>query len=232
MTHAAESSDPARTLRIGHAERDDAIEALREAAAEGRLSTDELTERIERVAAAKVYADLDAVLEDLPVPPPSHALRETAAGHFGALPTAGAGASRHSACQLAADDPGWHPLDPLVLHAGWENEKRRGRWTAVPFIRVEAVGATVELNFLEVVTDIADIEVDVASSFGSTVIVVPEDWGVNIDRLRSGWGSVKSKVAAQPQPGQPRIIVHGNVGMGSFVARHAGYLDRRRLERG
>src|SRR5688572_2968006 len=59
---------PARDaeLRIGDAERERTIEALREHTGAGRLTLDELDDRIEAVAAARTRADLDAVVADLP----------------------------------------------------------------------------------------------------------------------------------------------------------------------
>lgn len=213
---AHEPADPARTVRIGHAERDEVIEVLREAAGEGRLTTEELTERIELTAAAKFYVDLDAIVADLPVPPPSDQIRPTV--------------RPARAMPGASDEPGHHPFDPLVLRASWDNAKRKGRWTPPPFIRLESVGATAEVNFLEATTDLTEIDVEISGGIGNAVVVVPEDWGVNVDRLSSSWGSVRSKVAVEPHPGKPLVRVHGSMGMGAFTARHAGYFERKRLE--
>ncbi|GAA1999150.1 hypothetical protein GCM10009755_03250 [Brevibacterium samyangense] len=228
----AAAHDPARTLRIGHAERDEVIEILRDAAAEGRIDTEELTERIERTVNAKFYVDLDAVVADLPVPPPSSAVRKQQ--EFRAVHQApGASLQPYAAGPLATgDEPGHHPADPLVLRATWENEKRTGRWNPPPFIRLEPVAATAEINFLEVTTPLREIDVEVTSGMGMATIVVPETWGVNIDRLSSSWGTVKSKVSAVPQDGYPLVRVHGSVGMATFTARGAGYFERKRLEKG
>jgi Domain of unknown function (DUF1707) len=54
------------TLRVSDRERDEATTLLRDHAAEGRLSPEELDERVERALAAQTGADLDAVLADLP----------------------------------------------------------------------------------------------------------------------------------------------------------------------
>jgi hypothetical protein len=43
-------------------------ERLRHATAEGRLSTEELEERLEALSSARTYGELDALLSDLPVP--------------------------------------------------------------------------------------------------------------------------------------------------------------------
>jgi DUF1707 SHOCT-like domain/2TM domain len=55
-----------RSLRVSDRERDEVVTLLRDHAAEGRLSSDELEERLERALAARTGADLDAVLADLP----------------------------------------------------------------------------------------------------------------------------------------------------------------------
>ena len=52
-------------IRIGHAERDEAVETLRTAAGDGRLTLDELDGRIEAAMAAKTRGDIQAVLADL-----------------------------------------------------------------------------------------------------------------------------------------------------------------------
>ena len=53
-------------LRASDAERERTVEALRAHSAEGRLSADELEERLGRALAAATRADLVAVLADLP----------------------------------------------------------------------------------------------------------------------------------------------------------------------
>jgi hypothetical protein len=55
-----------RSLRVSDRERDEITTQLRDHAAEGRLSPEELDERVERALAARTGADLDAVLADLP----------------------------------------------------------------------------------------------------------------------------------------------------------------------
>jgi hypothetical protein len=55
-----------RSLRASDRERDEVITQLRDHAAEGRLSPEELDERVERALAARTGADLDAALADLP----------------------------------------------------------------------------------------------------------------------------------------------------------------------
>ena len=56
-------------LRIGDAERDAAMTQLREHFVAGRLTLDELTERIDVALTAKTQRHLDHLMADLPQPP-------------------------------------------------------------------------------------------------------------------------------------------------------------------
>src|SRR4051812_14866739 len=74
--------------RASDAEREDAAERLRVAAAEGRLDPDELDERVGHVYGARTRGELATITRDLPEPTPGPAppksrwedVRETAAG--------------------------------------------------------------------------------------------------------------------------------------------------------
>src|SRR6266536_1213943 len=54
------------SVRVSDRERDEVATLLRDHAAEGRLTPDELDERLGAALAARTGADLDAVLADLP----------------------------------------------------------------------------------------------------------------------------------------------------------------------
>ncbi len=56
-------------LRIGDAERDAAMTQLREHFVAGRLTFDELTERIDTALTAKTQRQIDRLMADLPRPP-------------------------------------------------------------------------------------------------------------------------------------------------------------------
>ena len=65
------SSDPTRgrSYRIGDAERDAAVEKLREHLVAGRLTMEEFDDRMTKAMAAKTSADLDPLFADLPRDP-------------------------------------------------------------------------------------------------------------------------------------------------------------------
>jgi hypothetical protein len=62
-------SDP--EIRVGDAEREEALQALGDHMSAGRLDIDEYGERTARVAASKTRGDLLALFKDLPAPKPS-----------------------------------------------------------------------------------------------------------------------------------------------------------------
>lgn len=53
-------------VRASHADRDQVVETLRDAAAEGRLAPGELDERVEKALGARTLRDLAAITRDLP----------------------------------------------------------------------------------------------------------------------------------------------------------------------
>ena len=59
-------------LRIGDAERDAAMAQLREHFVAGRLTFDELSERIDATLTAKTQRQIDGLMADLPRPPRVH----------------------------------------------------------------------------------------------------------------------------------------------------------------
>ncbi len=66
-TEKRHSSRPANPdMRASDADRDRVVDMLRDHAAAGRLSADELEERIEVALAARTAGELDALLTDLP----------------------------------------------------------------------------------------------------------------------------------------------------------------------
>jgi hypothetical protein len=76
-------------MRVGDAEREATAAELREHYASGRLTLDELNERLDRAFAAKTRGDLDALMRDLPSARPRAAGSAGSAGGFSGAPHAG-----------------------------------------------------------------------------------------------------------------------------------------------
>lgn len=86
-------------MRVGDAEREAAAAELREHYASGRLSLDELNERVDKVFAAKTRGDLNILMTDLPSARPGW----SSAGATGA--TGASGGSARPAGALGAGGP-------------------------------------------------------------------------------------------------------------------------------
>jgi hypothetical protein len=199
-------------LRIGNAERHDAIALLQRAGAEGRLSSEEVTERSARVQAALTFADLDLLFADLPVTPPSR--------QFGRNPA-----------PTAPRPPGWDPGNRVVLSAGMSRERRRGPWEIPPYLRVSGDFGSVLLDCREAVCLAPVIDIDVLGGAGSVRIIVPDGWGVDTQQLTKGWGTVRNRAQELPDPGQPLLVLHGSAGLGSVKIRPATSARQRRKQR-
>ena len=202
---------PRRELRVGDRERDLVTSALHEALAEGRITLDELDTRLDRVLRARTFDDLDPLVADLPVEPPSTALNQPGLG-----------------LQLAVGS-GTSPDNRLLLDAGWSGLTRSGRWDLPPFLRLNGGKSRLRVNCLGAtpLTDVIDIQV--VPSVGVVAIVIPEPWAANTDQLRSSWGLARSKVSAKPEQGVPLLVLHGSVGSGRLTLRYPNRLDRRKL---
>jgi Domain of unknown function (DUF1707) len=83
-------------LRIGDAERDATMTQLREHFVAGRLTFDELTERVDAALVAKTQRQIDALIADLPRPPK---------------------VSRQESTAVAAPDPGRFLVLAMLLFA-------------------------------------------------------------------------------------------------------------------
>ncbi|MFW6600324.1 DUF1707 SHOCT-like domain-containing protein [Propionibacteriaceae bacterium Y2011] len=194
--------DP-RDLRVGDADRDAVVTTLRAAADEGRLTSDELIERAETVRGARTFGDLDRIVADLPVAPPS---------------------------SRAVAPPPAHP-PKLRLEGGMSSDKRSGVWTVPEFIDIHGGMGSVKLDFLQATCDHQIVQVYISGGAGSILLVVPEGWAANIDNVGKSWGSVTSKVPTIATPGSPLLMLSGTMGMGSLKIRGANWWDRRRLRK-
>ena len=106
LGHGDEVASPGE-LRASHEDRDRVAELLRVAAGDGRLTAEELDERLEKALTARTYAELAALSRDLPAAPGSSPAR-----------------------------PGLKPKDMIRIDrtSGWA--KREGRWLVPPRIEV------------------------------------------------------------------------------------------------
>ena len=166
------------------------------------MTVDELTERVELALQAKTHSQLVGLLDDLP------------GGYL--LPAD----TRRAA-------PGFSPDDPLQLSAGWDNERREGRWEIPPWIVINTGFGDVRLDCRVATWAEPVITFQIMSGMGEVTVIVPEGWGANLDRLQASWGSKKSKVATEPEFGKPLLRFEGSTGLSSVTVRHPSRWDRR-----
>lgn len=200
--------------RIGDTDREQTLAELRRSTEDGRLTAEELEERSARARAARTASELAALVADL------------RPGTGVAQPT-----TSQARALAALADVGYRPEAPLSLTAVFASDKRAGQWVVPPFLRAQGVMDTVRLDCLLARAGAEVIELEVQPGLGTVVLVLPEGWAVNADRLEKGWGTVKVLVPGLPAPGCPLFIVHGSLGMGTFKARPANRFELWRQRR-
>jgi hypothetical protein len=117
---------PGNNVRVGDADREAVAAQLREHYADGRLTLEELNERIDQTFAAKTKADLNTVMRDLP-----QASRPGAG-----LPYAGTGWPGQAGSP-GWQGPGWHgPMSPGPGQRHDQDGRSRGPGAFAPLLGV------------------------------------------------------------------------------------------------
>ena len=98
-----------------------------------------------------------------------------------------------------------------------------------PFMRINQGLGGVKLDCLEAMPASDLIEIEVIGGAGSILLVLPDGWAVDTDRLAKAWGSKSVKVSREPAPGKPLLVIYGSLGMGSFKVRGPNRVDQRRV---
>ncbi|MEA4944060.1 MAG: hypothetical protein VB080_06420 [Propionicimonas sp.] len=127
--------------------------------------------------------------------------------------------------------PGYVPHDPLVLAAGGSGIKKEGVWTVPPYLSIHGDLGSIRLDFRRAEVTSAVIWVQVSAGMGSILLILPEGWAAQLDRLTPGIGSRKSTVAEEPVADNPVLVLSGSAGMGSIRVRYPNRRDERRLRR-
>lgn len=213
MSNLPEPADH-RHLRVSDADRDQAAEVLRTAAGDGRLTFDELDERLTAAYAAKTYGDLSAVTEDLPAPglmPPTAAAASPGTfppGRIGGTP--GAGVS-------------------VAVMSGVE---RTGPWVAPPRHTVFALMGGVKIDLREARFSQPEVTIRAFALMSGIDVIVPEDIEVDVSGFGC-MGGVDHSASGPGVPGAPRVRVVGFAMMGGIgVKRRPPKQPKKRKQRG
>ena len=197
------SGDGRGALRVSHEDRDQVAEALRVAAGDGRLSSDELDERLERALTARTYDDLAVLVADLPaagtalapLPGPLAALLPGGTGHAPAK-------------------------ELMKIHTTSGHSERVGRWTVPARMGLIARSGHIKLDFTEAVITQPTLHIDAEVRSGHIVMITRPGIAVDMDdvSVRSGRVNVRAPWGDNG-PASLRITVAGTCGSGHIVAR-------------
>lgn len=198
--NAEEPADLSR-MRISDADRDRAASVLSGALAEGRLTADEHSQRLDAIYAAKTQADVAPIVSDLP--------------GAGAALQAPAGSVLPSVRDGGSDSP-------VRMVAVFSETSRRGRWRVPRAIGAVSVFGHTELDLREAVLPGTEISINAVCIFGDVRITVPPEMHV----IDTGWAllggrEIASDSAESARPDAPVLRITGVSILGLATVRRA-----------
>ena len=165
-------------LRLSHADRDQMVEILRDAAADGRLDMDELEERVERALTARTFADLEPLVADLPVAAP-------------APPTV-----RAPAPTAQADEE----VQRWQVHG--QQLRREGAWMVPRIIELEVHGGSARLDYTVAQLPAGgQSTLRISTHGGSVRLTVPPGIAVDLSGISTHGGRVRDNASRHAVPG-------------------------------
>jgi hypothetical protein len=195
---SGEPSSPSARIRASDAEREAAVECLRAATAEGRLTLTELTERTEAAYQAVTRGDLVPITADLPsVPEPAPRSWQPAA-------QAGRG-------------------ERIVAVFG--DNKRRGRWRVDRPLDVLAVFGEVVIDLRDAEVPHGHVEIAATAVFGELKVYVPD--GVDVRVVGTTLIGERVVKVREPPPGRqaPTLTIKATVVAASLTIRSDSYVN-------
>jgi hypothetical protein len=181
-------------LRASHTDRDAVVELLRDAAGDGRLTAEELDERLELALTARTYSELAALTADLPAAP-------------GAGPLAAPGAPPE-------------PRELIRLKVTSGNAHREGRWVVPQRMECIVTSGNIKLDFTDAVLTGRTLRIDAEVRSGNLTIVTKPGIVVDADDVTIGSGNVKVRAPWGTTPPELlRIELAGRVRSGNITAR-------------
>jgi hypothetical protein len=178
-------------LRVSHEDRDRVAELLRVTAGDGRLTAEELDERLETALTARTYGDLAALTKDLPTAPGL---------------VAGAHAPK--------------PKNMIRIDCDSGSVNRVGQWLVPQRMEVRVTSGQVTLDFTEAVIAQPSLHIDATVRSGTLMLLTMPGVVVDADDVAVRGSSVKVREPWGPEaPVTLRIKVSGEVDSGSVTAR-------------
>ena len=191
-------------LRASDADRDRAASVLNEAMAQGRLTAEEHSERLDAIYAAKTHADIVPVIDDLP-----------------------------GTSAVVAPSPGAGTVTPAAkgrrLVAVFSGISRKGRWHPEPVTRILAVFGGAELDFREADLPAREITINAVAVFGGVSITVPPEMRVvDTGSAFLGGREISGESAESSRPDAPVLRITGTCVFGGVEVKRRP----RRLRKG
>jgi Domain of unknown function (DUF1707) len=177
-------------LRASDADRDQAATVLNTALAEGRLTAEEHSERLDALYAAKTHADIVPLLDDLP-------------GHGTGLSPAPAALA---------------PAGPVNrIRAILSEATRKGAWHVEPVLEIVTVLGGAELDFREAVLADREVSLRVTCVLSGVVIIVPPEMRV-IDSGSAvlGGRDITGESDESAEPDAPLLRISGTCVLGGI----------------
>lgn len=209
------SSSPAvpdpRNLRASDADRERVANVLREAAGDGRLTMDELDQRLDAVFAAKTYAELEPITHDLPAhrdvqtPVPAAAVRADPARFGGAGTSSGA----------------------VAIMGGFS---RKGEWTVPKDFTAFMFMGGGEIDMRDARFAEREVNIHVVAIMGGCEIIVPEDANVRVTGIGI-MGAFEHSQAGGGSPDGPVIHINGVAFMGGVDVKRKSTIEAAREAR-
>jgi hypothetical protein len=175
-------------LRASHEDRDQVVELLRVAAGDGRLSAEELDDRLERALTARTYAELATLTADLPVRPGAAVVPP--------------GASLANAT----------PKDLIRINVHGAGDRRDGPWVVPKAMDIKVRGGGVTLDFTDAVITQPLLRITAEVRGGGLRLITRPGIVVEAGDISVHGGSVT--LPDPPGPGDPvqlRIEIDGSV---------------------
>lgn len=185
-------------LLASDAERAHVIELLQRAVGRGMLDLDEYGERVDTVLASRTWAQLHAVLRDLPALVPDEPL---------------------------ADDFPADPDEVLVLRSRLSEVVRRGRWRVPARIMVSSRLGSTRLDFTDAELPGVPVRIHLSVTGGLVDLVVPPSATVSIGELGRFAGRVADhRRWIDNGAGHPVFVLGGRLLAGEVRIRAPFYL--------
>jgi hypothetical protein len=184
-------------LRASDADRDRAASVLNEALAEGRLTADEHSERLDSIYAAKTQADLVPLLDDLPAPAASASPVPVTSG---------------------APEKTYHGGPIVAIFGG---AVRKGRWRVPPTSTVVTVFGGADIDLRDAILPGREVTLRAVSVFGGMSVTVPPEMRV-IDSGVAIFGGrdVSGESDESEGPNAPLLRIKGACVFGGISVRH------------